>query len=125
MEYARSLGISVAVNIIADPSWDEARFAVVREWMLSVPEIVHLTVNTPYPGTETWTTDARDLATRNYKLFDVQHAVLPTSAAAGEILRGAGQDPADPLQEAHGLAGAPRAAPRSPRAISCAARPTS
>ena len=78
MEYARSLGISVAVNIIADPSWDEARFAVVREWMLSVPEIVHLTVNTPYPGTETWTTDARDLATRNYKLFDVQHAVLPT-----------------------------------------------
>jgi hopanoid C-3 methylase HpnR len=78
LEYARSLGITVAVNIIADPSWDEARFAVVREWMLSVPEIVHLTVNTPYPGTETWTTDARSLATRNYKLFDVQHAVLPT-----------------------------------------------
>src|SRR6266851_3059002 len=79
LEYARSLGITVAVNIIADPSWDEARFAVVREWMLSVPEIVHLTVNTPYPGTETWTTDARSLATRNYKLFDVQHAVLPTA----------------------------------------------
>src|SRR6266851_2916030 len=79
LEYARSLGITVAVNIIADPSWDEARFAVVLEWMLSVPEIVHLTVNTPYPGTETWTTDARSLATRNYKLFDVQHAVLPTA----------------------------------------------
>ena len=47
--------------------------------VLSVPEIVHLTVNTPYPGTETWTTDARSLATRNYKLFDVQHAVLPTA----------------------------------------------
>jgi len=66
------------VNIIADPSWDEARFNVVREWAMSVPEIVHLTVNTPYSGTETWTTDARSLATRNYKLFDVQHAVLPT-----------------------------------------------
>jgi hopanoid C-3 methylase len=78
MEYARSLGLIVAVNIIADPSWDEARFAVVREWALSVPEIVHVTVNTPYPGTETWTTDARGLATRNYKLFDVQHAVVPT-----------------------------------------------
>jgi radical SAM superfamily enzyme YgiQ (UPF0313 family) len=78
MEYARSLGINVAVNIIADPSWDEARFQVVREWALSVPEIVHLTVNTPYPGTETWTTEARSLSTRNYKLFDVQHAVLPT-----------------------------------------------
>jgi hopanoid C-3 methylase HpnR len=79
MEYARSLGINVAVNIIADPSWDEARFQVVRDWALSVPEIVHLTVNTPYPGTETWTTDARSFATRNYKLFDVQHAVLPTA----------------------------------------------
>lgn len=78
LEYARSLGINVAVNIIADPGWDEARFEAVREWMMSVPEIVHLTVNTPYPGTETWTTDARSLTTRNYKLFDVQHAVLPT-----------------------------------------------
>jgi hopanoid C-3 methylase len=78
MEYARSLGINVAVNIIADPSWDEARFQVVRDWAMSVPEIVHLTVNTPYPGTETWTTDARSFTTRNYKLFDVQHAVLPT-----------------------------------------------
>ena len=68
----------MAVNIIADPSWDEARFQMVREWALSVPEIVHLTVNTPYPGTETWTTDARSFTTRNYKLFDVQHAVLPT-----------------------------------------------
>jgi hopanoid C-3 methylase HpnR len=78
LEYARSLGISVAVNIIADPDWDEARFALVREWAASVPEIVHLTVNTPYPGTETWATDTRGLSTRNYKLFDVQHAVLPT-----------------------------------------------
>ncbi|HEU5094835.1 MAG TPA: hopanoid C-3 methylase HpnR [Reyranella sp.] len=78
LDYARSLGIAVAVNIIADPGWDEARFDAVREWATSVPEIVHLTVNTPYPGTETWTTDARSLATRNYKLFDVQHAVLPT-----------------------------------------------
>jgi hypothetical protein len=78
LEVARSLGITVAVNIIADPSWDERRFAGVREWALSVPEIVHLTVATPYPGTETWHTEARRLATRDYRLFDVQHAVLPT-----------------------------------------------
>ena len=43
----------MAINIIADPSWDEERFRIVREWAISVPEIVHLTVNTPYPGTET------------------------------------------------------------------------
>jgi len=78
LEIARSLGIIVAVNVIADPSWDEQRFQAVREWALEVPEIVHLTVNTPYPGTETWYTEARQLTTRDYRLFDVQHAVLPT-----------------------------------------------
>ena len=78
LEYARSLGIIVAVNIIADPAWDERRFELIREWALSVPEIVHLTVNTPYPGTETWLSEASRLATRDYRLFDVQHAVLPT-----------------------------------------------
>jgi magnesium-protoporphyrin IX monomethyl ester (oxidative) cyclase len=78
LEVARELGLTVAVNIIADPDWDEARFAAVREWARSVPEIVHLTVATPYPGTETWFTESRQLTTRDYRLFDVQHAVLPT-----------------------------------------------
>jgi hopanoid C-3 methylase HpnR len=78
LEFARSLGIMVAVNIISDPSWDERRFETLREWALSVPEIVHVTVNTPYPGTETWITESRKFTTRDYRLFDVQHAVLPT-----------------------------------------------
>ena len=78
LEVARELGITVALNIIADPDWDEARFTTIREWALSIPEIVHLTVNTPYPGTETWLTESRKLDTLDYRLFDVQHAVLPT-----------------------------------------------
>src|SRR5919198_2960985 len=78
LEVARELGFTVAVNIIADPDWDERRFALVREWALSVPEIVHLTVATPYPGTEIWHTESRRLTTLDYRLFDVQHAVLPT-----------------------------------------------
>jgi magnesium-protoporphyrin IX monomethyl ester (oxidative) cyclase len=43
LEIARKLGFAVAINIIADPDWDERRFAIVREWATSVPEIVHLT----------------------------------------------------------------------------------
>jgi hopanoid C-3 methylase HpnR len=78
LELARSMGLSVAINIIADPDWDEARFAFVREWATSVPEIVNITVQTPYPGTETWLTESRRLTTLDYRLFDVQHAVLPT-----------------------------------------------
>jgi magnesium-protoporphyrin IX monomethyl ester (oxidative) cyclase len=78
LEVARKLDLTVAVNIIADPDWDERRFAIVREWALSVPEIVHLTVATPYPGTEIWHTESRRLTSLDYRLFDVQHAVLPT-----------------------------------------------
>ena len=78
LEVARQLGLIVAINIIADPDWDTAQFRFVQEWAASVPEIVHLTVNTPYPGTETWHTEARKLTSLDYRLFDVQHAVLPT-----------------------------------------------
>jgi magnesium-protoporphyrin IX monomethyl ester (oxidative) cyclase len=78
LEYARSLGFTVAINIIADPDWDEARFRAVREWCLSIPEVVNISVNTPYPGTETWHSESRKLTSRDYRLFDIQHAVLPT-----------------------------------------------
>ncbi|MDA8231937.1 MAG: hopanoid C-3 methylase HpnR [Magnetospirillum sp.] len=78
LEYARSLGVEVAVNLIADPDWDERRFETVRQWCLEVPEIVNISVNTPYPGTESWHTEPRPLTTRDYRLFDIQHAVLPT-----------------------------------------------
>jgi hopanoid C-3 methylase HpnR len=78
LEFARSLGIKVAINLIADPDWDEARFAAVRDWCLEVPEIVNISVNTPYPGTESFVTEQRQLQSLDYRLFDIQHAVLPT-----------------------------------------------
>ena len=78
VEFARSLGVTVAINIIADPDWDEERFRVIREWCLGIPEIVNISVNTPYPGTEIWHTESRKLTSRDYRLFDIQHSVLPT-----------------------------------------------
>ncbi len=78
LEFARSLGMTVAINIIADPDWDEARFETIRQWVMEVPEVVNISVATPYPGTELWHTDNRRLTTRDYRLFDIQHAVLPT-----------------------------------------------
>jgi len=78
LELARELDIMVAINIIVDPDWDEARFASVRRWSRQMSEIIHLTVHTPYPGTESWFTEPRRATTRDYRLFDIQHAVLPT-----------------------------------------------
>ncbi|MFE6533481.1 hopanoid C-3 methylase HpnR [Streptomyces rochei] len=91
LEAARRMGIQVAINLIVDPAWDEERFRVVREFALSVPEIVHFTVMTPYPGTEIWHTESRRLTTRDYRLFDIQHAVVPTTLPLdrfyGELVR--------------------------------------
>ncbi|MBI1368442.1 MAG: hopanoid C-3 methylase HpnR [Planctomycetes bacterium] len=78
LEVARRLGIQVAINLIADPSWGEAEFKGAMEWALQVPEVVHLTVATPYPGTELFHTEQRRLSTLDYRLYDIQHAVMPT-----------------------------------------------
>ncbi|MFT8419971.1 MAG: hopanoid C-3 methylase HpnR [Gluconacetobacter sp.] len=85
LEFARSLGLIVAINIIADPSWDRQRFEVIRQWCLEIPDIVNISVTTPYPGTEIWHREARRLTTRDYRLFDIQHAVLPTTLPLEEF----------------------------------------
>lgn len=85
LEYARSLGITVAINLIADPDWDRKRFAVIRQWCQEIPEIVNISVNTPYPGTETWHTESRKVESRDYRLYDIQHAVLPTKLPLHEF----------------------------------------
>jgi len=85
LEFARSLGITVAINLIADPDWDRERFKTVRQWCMDIPEIVNISVNTPYPGTESWHTEARKIHTRDYRLFDIQHAVLPTKMPLPEF----------------------------------------
>jgi hopanoid C-3 methylase HpnR len=87
LEEARRLGITVAINLIVDPAWDAEQFRVMREFAVSVPEIVHLTVMTPYPGTEIWHTESRRLTTRDYRLFDIQHAVVPTTLPLEEFYR--------------------------------------
>ncbi|MGE0472028.1 MAG: hopanoid C-3 methylase HpnR [Nitrospirales bacterium] len=85
LEFARSLGMTVAINIIADPTWDRERFATVRQWCLEVPEVVNISVNTPYPGTETWRDESSNVLTRDYRLYDIQHAVLPTTLPLPEF----------------------------------------
>ncbi len=85
LDFARSLGITVAINLIADPDWGRERFEVIRRWCLEIPEIVNISVNTPYPGTETWHTESRKLTSRDYRLFDIQHCVLPTKLSLPEF----------------------------------------
>jgi hopanoid C-3 methylase HpnR len=87
LEFARSLGLTVAINIIADPGWDHERFRILREWGADLPEIINVSVNTPYPGTESWAAARGRLITRDYRLFDIQHSVLPTRLPLAEFYK--------------------------------------
>jgi len=87
LEVARAMGLCVALNIIADPDWDRARFEVLRQWCLEIPDIVSVSVMTPYPGTENWYTEPRDLTSLDYRLFDIQHVVLPTRLPLAEFYK--------------------------------------
>lgn len=46
---------------------------------------MNISVTTPYPGTEIWHREARRLTTQDYRLFDIQHAVLPTTLKLEEF----------------------------------------
>jgi len=85
LEIARKLNIDVAINLISDPSWDREQFERAREWATKVPEVVHLTVATPYPGTELFHTEVRGLSSVDYRLYDIQHAVMPTKLPLREF----------------------------------------
>ena len=85
LEFARSLGIMVAINLIADPDWDHERFRIIREWGLELPEVINISVNTPYPGTESWVTEGARVVSRDYRHYDIQHAVLPTRLPLAEF----------------------------------------
>jgi hopanoid C-3 methylase HpnR len=85
LEFARSLGIYVLINLIADPEWDRERFRIIREWGLELPEVVNISINTPYPGTESWISEGGRVASRDYRLYDIQHAVLPTKLPLAEF----------------------------------------
>jgi hypothetical protein len=54
---------------------------------MDVPEVVNISINTPYPGTETWLAGQYQLATRDYRLFDIQHTVLPTKLPIADFYR--------------------------------------
>jgi hopanoid C-3 methylase len=84
---ARRLGIQVAINLITDPGWGKADFERAREWAATVPEVVHLTVATPYPGTELFYKNASPLTSTDYRLYDIQHAVTATALPLGEFYR--------------------------------------
>jgi len=103
LEFARSLGLAVAINIIADPSWDRTQFQALRDWCLEIPEIVNVSVATPYPGTEIWHSEQRRLISRDYRLFDIPARGSPDDIAARRLLFRTRGNPAGSQPQTSGI----------------------
>lgn len=75
----RDLGVGYTPNFIVDPDWDRADFAKLRRWVEEEGAFNSgFSVLTPLPGTDLWASVRDQVNTRDWELFDIMHAVLPT-----------------------------------------------
>jgi hypothetical protein len=74
------LGLAVTVGLVVWSDYTRADFAALRAYVrhLRAP-LVTFTVETPLVGTTLFDEAERELATRDWSLFDLEHAVLPTA----------------------------------------------
>src|SRR5262249_52930110 len=78
LEIAQKLGLAATIELVVDPAWERKDFARAREWSTTVPGMVHLSVETPYPGSELFTSAERRVTSTDYRLYDSRHAVMAT-----------------------------------------------
>ena len=75
----RDLGVGYTPNFIVDPAWDHDDFARLRDWIAETGAYNSgFSVLTPLPGTDLWETARQRVTTRNWEMYDIVHAVLPT-----------------------------------------------
>ena len=79
LEVLNSLGIRPIATFIVDPMFTEEDFDRLREYAI-VNNLASPTYSilTPLPGTEVYDERKDELITRNYLMYDLYHAVLPT-----------------------------------------------
>ncbi len=75
----KEMGVGYTPNFIVDPAWDHDDFTTLRDWITETGAYNSgFSVLTPLPGTDLWETDQHRVTTKNWEMFDIVHAVLPT-----------------------------------------------
>jgi len=84
----KQLGVGFTGNFIADPQWDHAAFAELREYV-SERQLFNssFSVLTPLPGTVLYEEVREQITTDDYERFDLWHTVLPTRLPLNEFYR--------------------------------------
>lgn len=79
IELLKEMGVGFTCNFIVDPAWEREDFARLKEWISEYGTYNSgFSVLTPLPGTDLWSEAERRVTTRDWELFDIVHAVLPT-----------------------------------------------
>jgi radical SAM superfamily enzyme YgiQ (UPF0313 family) len=82
----QELGVGYAPNFIVDPSWDREDFDKLKRWIDETGAYNSgFSVLTPLPGTDLWDEVESSVQTRDWELFDITHAVLPTKLPLKEF----------------------------------------
>ena len=82
------LGLGVAVGMTVPPDFGLEDFQeLARAVKKMPPTMIDFTVETPLPGTRLFDETEHRLTTRDWGLFDLQHAVLPTTLPLPQFYR--------------------------------------
>ena len=88
LEILRSLGIDVWASFIVDPNYEKEDFERLRHYIIDHRiKTPTFSVLTPLPGTHLFKEKEEMLTTKDYELFDIAHAVLPTKLPLVEFYR--------------------------------------
>jgi radical SAM superfamily enzyme YgiQ (UPF0313 family) len=86
LEILKDLGVGFTPNFIVDPSWGRDDFARLRDWIEDMGAYNSgFTVLTPLPGTDLWDEASQNVTTHDWEMYDIVHAVLPTTLPLDEF----------------------------------------
>jgi radical SAM superfamily enzyme YgiQ (UPF0313 family) len=86
IEILKELGVGFTPNFIVDPAWDREDFTRLRDWIEQMGAYNSgFSILTPLPGTDLWDAAKQQVTTRNWEMFDIVHAVLPTKLPLDEF----------------------------------------
>jgi radical SAM superfamily enzyme YgiQ (UPF0313 family) len=82
----QDLGVGFTPNFIVDPAWTRDDFKRLRDWIDHTGAYNSgFSVLTPLPGTDLWDTAKEQVTTHDWEMYDIVHAVLPTTLSLDDF----------------------------------------
>ncbi|MEA2235926.1 MAG: hypothetical protein QOC81_650 [Thermoanaerobaculia bacterium] len=82
----QDLGVGFTPNFIVDPAWTRDDFKRLRDWIDHTGAYNSgFSVLTPLPGTDLWDTAKDNVTTHDWEMYDIVHAVLPTTLSLDDF----------------------------------------